>query len=85
MREILTIPVDEQPSYPGNRKMERRIKSIIELILPAISENVESGEVIAVLVSVGNVVEKDQPVAECGLSEEQAKSQGGAYKVARFP
>jgi pyruvate dehydrogenase E2 component (dihydrolipoamide acetyltransferase) len=35
-----------------------------ELTLPAISENVESGEVIAVLVSVGDVVEKDQPVVE---------------------
>lgn len=35
-----------------------------EVTLPAISENVESGEVIAVLVSVGDVVEKDQPVVE---------------------
>lgn len=35
-----------------------------ELTLPAISENVDSGEVIAVLVSVGDVVEKDQPVVE---------------------
>ncbi|MGE5296014.1 MAG: pyruvate dehydrogenase (acetyl-transferring), homodimeric type [Solirubrobacterales bacterium] len=26
---VNTIPVDEQPPYPGNRKMERRIKSII--------------------------------------------------------
>jgi len=26
---INTIPADEQPPYPGNRKMERRIKSII--------------------------------------------------------
>ncbi len=32
--------------------------------LPAISENVESGEVIGILVSVGDVVEKDQPVVE---------------------
>jgi pyruvate dehydrogenase E2 component (dihydrolipoamide acetyltransferase) len=35
-----------------------------EVTLPGISENVESGEVIAVLVSVGDVVEKDQPVVE---------------------
>jgi pyruvate dehydrogenase E2 component (dihydrolipoamide acetyltransferase) len=35
-----------------------------EVTLPEISENVESGEVIAVLVSVGDVVEKDQPVVE---------------------
>jgi len=35
-----------------------------EVTLPAISENVESGEVIAILVSVGDVVEKDQPVVE---------------------
>ena len=35
-----------------------------EITLPGISENVESGEVIAVLVSVGDVVEKDQPVVE---------------------
>lgn len=35
-----------------------------EVTLPEISENVDSGEVIAVLVSVGDVVEKDQPVVE---------------------
>ena len=35
-----------------------------EVTLPAISENVDSGEVIGVLVSVGDVVEKDQPVVE---------------------
>ncbi len=35
-----------------------------DVMLPAISENVESGEVIGVLVSVGDVVEKDQPVVE---------------------
>ena len=35
-----------------------------EVTLPGISENVDSGEVIAVLVSVGDVVEKDQPVVE---------------------
>jgi pyruvate dehydrogenase E2 component (dihydrolipoamide acetyltransferase) len=35
-----------------------------EVTLPEISENVDSGEVIAVLVSVGAVVEKDQPVVE---------------------
>jgi pyruvate dehydrogenase E2 component (dihydrolipoamide acetyltransferase) len=35
-----------------------------EVTLPGIAENVESGEVIAVLVSVGDVVEKDQPVVE---------------------
>jgi pyruvate dehydrogenase E2 component (dihydrolipoamide acetyltransferase) len=35
-----------------------------EVTLPGISENVESGEVIAVLVSVGDMVEKDQPVVE---------------------
>ena len=26
---INTIPVDKQPQYPGNREIERRIKSII--------------------------------------------------------
>ncbi len=35
-----------------------------EVTLPGISENVDSGEVIGVLVSVGDVVEKDQPVVE---------------------
>ena len=35
-----------------------------EVTLPGISENVDSGEVIAVLVAVGDVVEKDQPVVE---------------------
>jgi pyruvate dehydrogenase E2 component (dihydrolipoamide acetyltransferase) len=35
-----------------------------EVTLPEISENVDSGEVIGVLVSVGDVVEKDQPVVE---------------------
>ena len=35
-----------------------------EVTLPEIAENVDSGEVIAVLVSVGDVVEKDQPVVE---------------------
>ena len=35
-----------------------------EVTLPAISENVESGEVIGILVSVGDVVEKDQAVVE---------------------
>jgi pyruvate dehydrogenase E2 component (dihydrolipoamide acetyltransferase) len=35
-----------------------------DVTLPEISENVESGEVIGVLVSVGDVVEKDQPVVE---------------------
>ncbi|MCL5279126.1 MAG: 2-oxo acid dehydrogenase subunit E2 [Planctomycetes bacterium] len=35
-----------------------------EVTLPGISENVDSGEVIAILVSVGDVVEKDQPVVE---------------------
>ncbi len=35
-----------------------------DVTLPDISENVDSGEVIAVLVSVGDVVEKDQPVVE---------------------
>jgi len=35
-----------------------------EVTLPEISENVDSGEVIAVLVSEGDVVEKDQPVVE---------------------
>ena len=35
-----------------------------DVTLPGIAENVESGEVIAVLVSVGDVVEKDQPVVE---------------------
>ncbi len=35
-----------------------------DVTLPGISENVESGEVIAVLVSPGDVVEKDQPVVE---------------------
>ena len=35
-----------------------------DVTLPEISENVDSGEVIAVLVSVGDVVEKDQPVVE---------------------
>jgi len=35
-----------------------------EVTLPGIAENVESGEVITVLVSVGDVVEKDQPIVE---------------------
>lgn len=35
-----------------------------EITLPGISENVDEGEVIAILVSVGDVVEKDQPVVE---------------------
>jgi pyruvate dehydrogenase E2 component (dihydrolipoamide acetyltransferase) len=35
-----------------------------EVTLPGIAENIDSGEVIAVLVSVGDVVEKDQPVVE---------------------
>jgi len=35
-----------------------------DITLPGISENVESGEVIAILVSPGDVVEKDQPVVE---------------------
>lgn len=35
-----------------------------EVTLPGISENVDSGEVIGILVSVGDVVEKDQPVVE---------------------
>jgi pyruvate dehydrogenase E2 component (dihydrolipoamide acetyltransferase) len=35
-----------------------------DITLPEISENVDSGEVIAVLVSVGDLVEKDQPVVE---------------------
>jgi pyruvate dehydrogenase E2 component (dihydrolipoamide acetyltransferase) len=35
-----------------------------DVTLPAISENVESGEVIAVLVAPGDMVEKDQPVVE---------------------
>ena len=35
-----------------------------EVTLPGIAENVESGEVIAVLVSAGDVVEKDQPLVE---------------------
>jgi pyruvate dehydrogenase E2 component (dihydrolipoamide acetyltransferase) len=35
-----------------------------DVTLPGISENVDSGEVISVLVSVGDVVEKDQPVVE---------------------
>ena len=35
-----------------------------EVTLPGISENVDSGEVIGVLVSVGEVVEKDQPIVE---------------------
>ncbi len=35
-----------------------------EITLPGISENVESGEVIAILVSVGDVVEEDQSVVE---------------------
>ncbi|MCA9168920.1 MAG: hypothetical protein KDB23_14700, partial [Planctomycetales bacterium] len=26
---VNTIPLDEQPAYPGNREIERRIKSII--------------------------------------------------------
>ncbi len=36
----------------------------IEVRLPEISENVESGDVIKVLVSVGDVVEVDQPLVE---------------------
>lgn len=35
-----------------------------EVKLPEISENVESGEVIEVLVSVGDIVEKEQPLVE---------------------
>jgi pyruvate dehydrogenase E2 component (dihydrolipoamide acetyltransferase) len=35
-----------------------------EVTLPGIAENVESGEVISILVSAGDVVEKDQPIVE---------------------
>src|SRR4030042_2633223 len=53
-----------------------------EVTLPGISENVDSGEVIAVLVSVGDGVEKDQPVVE--LETEKAAFEGPSPQKGRI-
>ena len=41
-----------------------------EVTLPEISENVESGEVIRVLVSEGQTIEQEQPVVELETEKE---------------
>jgi pyruvate dehydrogenase E2 component (dihydrolipoamide acetyltransferase) len=53
-----------QKSSIVHRQSKGFIAMLKDVTLPEISENVDSGEVIAVLVSVGDVVEKDQPLVE---------------------
>ena len=56
---------------------------IKEVLLPEVSENIESGDVVKVLVKVGDVIKADQPVIELETDKavfEVPSTEGGEVK-----